>query len=113
MQKEILERHPGLGIRVYAVWFSMLGTDRRDRWPRDALTDPRVTHLWDEGKVAGREYAKLFDSPGQVAWDMFVLYPEGVGSLRNNDGIQAWGAPLYDRREELARGVASLAEGGG
>ena len=110
MQKEVLERHPWLGIRVYAVWLPTLATDSRGRWPRGALHDRRVTHYWDQGKAIGREYSSIFESPGQEAWDLYLLYPTGDWSIRSRDAMQAWGTPIMDERGKLSAAVAEIVE---
>ena len=76
MQKEILEKNPTADVRVYAVWFNMIWTDSRAWWPKDVLTDPRVTHFWDRRKIVGRWYGRHAGDPDRygVVWDAFFLY---------------------------------------
>ena len=99
-QKEILEKRPDADIRVYAVWFSMLESDSRPAWPRDALTDPRVTHLWDEKRVLGRWYAqdlKLKMWSGSLKtwtdalWDAYLLYDPGTRWTSGPKPLVGWG----------------------
>jgi hypothetical protein len=79
VQKEILEKHPSSGLRVYVVWFSMLPTDARSRWgwTGGVLTDTRAVHFWDENKIVGRWFAgqgSTGDSDGGIVWDTYYLY---------------------------------------
>jgi hypothetical protein len=91
----------------------MVPADRRDRWPRDLLADRRATHLWDEGKTVGREYAAIFESPGQVAWDMYLLFPAGGWSIRSRGAMQAWGVPILEEREKLTAAIGEIEAGAG
>ena len=80
VQTEILEKHPQAQIQVYAVWFNMLYSDSRETWPSDVLPDPRVTHFWDEERIAGKWFAKNISGLppratwGGIAWDIYFLY---------------------------------------
>jgi len=42
VQREILEKNPNAKLKVYAVWFNMLASDDRSRWPQGLFSDPRV-----------------------------------------------------------------------
>ena len=58
VQHEVLAKYPTANLRVYAIWFDMFPGDAKSKWPASLLTDPRVTHLWDEGKLVGRWYGE-------------------------------------------------------
>ena len=77
MRTNILERHHGADLRVYAVWLPMLATDARSEWRRSALPDDRVRHFWDEDRVVGRWLADEdvggLGSPG-IVWDAFFVF---------------------------------------
>jgi len=85
VQTKILARYPGANLRVYAIWFNMFPGDARSKWRPDVLTDPRVIHRWDEGKVVGRWYGERTSSlrpkltaesnwNGEILWDSYLLY---------------------------------------
>ena len=56
MQTELLAKYPKADLRVYAIWFNMFPGDARSKWPPSLLTDHRVIHRWDEGKIVGMWY---------------------------------------------------------
>ena len=75
-----MKKHPELDVEVYAVWFSMVATDERERWLPELLDDPRVRHFWDEEKVAGRWFAANDEAlgvefAGETLWDVFFVFP--------------------------------------
>ncbi len=108
MQTEILAKNPTLPLRAYAVWFNMLFTDRRSAWPEGVITDPRVTHLWDEGKLLGRWYSPRISDGKHVVWDTFLLYPPGADLDAPPESLLAIGATILEEREDLKRGIGSL-----
>ena len=78
MQREILEKNPNAKLKVYAVWFNMLASDDRSRWPQDLFSDPRVVEYWDDRQVLGTWYAghpDYEDYPGPVLWDAYLHRP--------------------------------------
>ena len=95
---------------MIAVWFDMLGSDDRSRWPAELLTDSRVTHFWDTDKRVGTWYGEnvTVQEPGHVEWDMFFLYDRGVEWTEGHSGIFASGRTIWARREQLSRDVATL-----
>ena len=110
MQKEILEKQPAADVRVYALWFSMLESDSRPRWPRDALRDPRVTHLWDEKRVLGRWYAqdlklkmwsRSLKTWSDALWDAYLLYGPKASWTSGPQPLIGWGTSIMESREEL------------
>lgn len=109
MQNDILAQHPNLPLRVYAVWFNMIFTDRKERWPRRLMPDPRVAHLWDEGKTLGRWYSQRVSDGEHILWDTFLLYPPRVDLSAPPDSLLALGSTIVEAREDLRRGIESLA----
>ena len=110
MQKEILEKQPDADVRVYAVWFSMLESDSRPSWPPDVLTDPRVTHLWDEERVLGRWYAqdlklkmwsRSLNTWADALWDAYLLYGPEARWTSGPQPLIGWGTSIMETREEL------------
>ncbi len=124
MQQQILDKHPALDVRVYAIWFRMYGTDRRSAWPDDILTDRRVTHKWDEGKVVGTWYAReLYDlmprvapkatglgGPLPVLWDAYLIYRPGATFAKHADGLERWGRTILNTRQTFAEEVEKIAK---
>jgi hypothetical protein len=54
VQRNILERHPSVRLRVYAIWTDKRFFDSRAQWDAASLVDKRVTHLWDGDDLSGR-----------------------------------------------------------
>lgn len=91
----------------------MLFSDSRSRWrlTGHVITDPRVTHFWDEQKLIGRWYAKQ-DAPEagdeQIVWDAYYLYgPEAEWTVKPEPLI-SHGATVVDEFEELRKQVLPL-----
>lgn len=76
----MLAKYPDRDVAVSVVWFNMVRTDARDRWPRDEIVDARARHYWDEAKVVGRALAGRDELAAwrPVAWDAWLLYPAGT-----------------------------------
>ena len=112
-QKQILEKHPGLDLAVYAVWYNMVASDARKRWPEGLLDDPRVTHLWDEERVVGRWFATkpaLGDCGlgGQIAGDAYYLFPKDARWGDAPAPLITSGCPIVRERERLEAAVEVL-----
>lgn len=120
MQENILTKHKGADLSVYAIWFNMYPSDKRERWPADILTDSRVVHYWDEPKNVGKWYgARLpemqtsvapdsVENEGPILWDVYLVYgPES----RWDDaptGLRRWGRTILKTRESLRQSVGDL-----
>ena len=109
---ELLQKHRDAPLKVYAVWFNMMWSDSRAKWPHDLLTDPRVVHFWDEGKVVGRWYETSVTRQGKagsdrVEWDAYFLYGPQASWQQELPELLSWGHPIVstnDRfREDLLR----------
>jgi hypothetical protein len=111
VQKEILEARPEADLRVYAIYFEMVGDDRGAKSrvkPTDLLDDPRATSFWDDRKVAGRWFdenvTKLGEregNPDRIEWDCFVLFaPQAQWGDRPPDHV-SWGRPLAQEAGRL------------
>jgi hypothetical protein len=73
------------------------------------LLDPRVTHLWDAGRVVGRPLVDRFgvDFDG-LDYDFFLLFgPEATWDAAPPRPV-ASGATVVDSSERLARTAAPL-----
>jgi hypothetical protein len=80
----ILRGHPGIGIRVFAVWEPMLPTDwgRPNTYVLARLLDPRVIQVWDKDHLLAGLMEK--GAPGRhpacctrngAWWDVIATYP--------------------------------------
>ena len=111
VQNEILEKNPSSDIKVYAVWFNMLFTDHRNRWPSKILTDSRVTHLWDQQKLTGTLYAQNTNYPGTVAWDIFYVYGREAEWIDVLPGpLVGSGYTIIGKRDILKESITPLLE---
>ena len=120
MQEELLDKHADADVRVYAIWFSMFGTEQRDDWPADILTDRRVTHWWDEGKAVGRWYMPRIDQmrdtlaagsggfAGNVLWDSYLVYGPESRWDESPTGLRRWGRTILRTQEGLREAFAEL-----
>jgi hypothetical protein len=110
VHEEILAAYPQAPLRVYAVWLDMVEGDARDTVDRGLLPDPRVIHLWDDGKRAGRFYAAFTrpSDPEWVEWDAFFVYPPGATWSGSATRPLAWGRTVIRKREELRAATVSL-----
>ena len=105
MQEEILDAMPEADLRVYAVFFEIVSTDRGARStvdPAELLDDPRVTTFWDDDLVAGRWFdenvtrvGKRENERDRVEWDAFVLYDAGVTFTERAPLFVSWGRPPH------------------
>ena len=76
----MLANDPDRDVAVTVVWFNMVRTYARDRWPRDEIVDRRSRHYWDSGKLVGTALAGRPELAAwrPVAWDVWLLYPAGT-----------------------------------
>ncbi len=111
VRKSILDENPRAPLRVYAVWFDMFDGDERATVDTSLLPDPRVTHFWDDGKEAGRWYARAVtrpDDPDWVEWDAFFVYPAGTTWQTAATRPSRWGRTVIGRREDLRAALTPL-----
>jgi hypothetical protein len=121
VQEEVLTKHKDADLKVYAIWFSMYPTDRRELWPADILTDSRVVNLWDEGKEVGTFYATRFDemkgtvvpeSQGwegtPILWDSYLVYGSDARWEDAPTGLRRWGRTILNTQDGLRQSVDDL-----
>lgn len=113
MQTELLDKYPNAKLRVYAVWFNMLTSDARAKWPETLLHDSRVIHRWDEPKALGTWYAARAASlrpsitpgskwgDGNVLWDSYLLYGADSHWDDTPTHLIHWGRTIVAGRETL------------
>jgi hypothetical protein len=112
VQKELLEKNPEADIRVLAVWFDMLSSDDRARWPKELLSDRRVIHFWDGEKNLGRFYLPRHNVPhyDEALWDTYILYPADAVWEKEPPAPVSWGNTIVRTREQLGRDFKKLLE---
>jgi hypothetical protein len=111
VQDNVLAKYPDRDVAVTVVWFNMVRTDERGRWPRDEIVDARARHLWDEGKLLGRALAGHPDLAAwrPVAWDVWLLYPAGTMWDAGTVPVpEARGRTIIRTRDALDRAIAAL-----
>ena len=121
VQTDVLEKNRAADLRVYAVWFDMMPNDSREKWKASLLSDPRVSHYWDEPKSIGSWYAARIDSirpkltpdskwgDGDVLWDAWLLYGrDATWAGVEPTGLIEWGRTIVMSRDSLKRAVAAL-----
>ena len=93
--------------------------DARVKWPATLLTDPRVTHYWDESRAVGTAYlSRLPAMLGQRAtatlppsadamWDALYLYTRDDRWDEPVPVPVRWGYPIVATREELLPEIES------
>lgn len=113
--QEVLEKHRGLKMQVYAVWFSMLASDTPVAFPdaKKTMPDPRVTHYWDSPRDVGKWFktAAPSDYRGPIQWDVFYLYPANAVWTDKPQPQLATGRTILQTRQLLADQIAVLAKG--
>jgi hypothetical protein len=105
VQNEILTKHPAADLDVYVVWFDMYPGDARWRWDGGGLTDPRVTHFWDEDKTVGTWFSPNLTHRKAPTWDFFALYPAGARDLASPGST---GGTIIGDRDELQSALGPI-----
>jgi hypothetical protein len=111
VREEILEKQPEARLKVYAIWFNMIWTDSRSRWPAEILADPRVQHFWDEGRVVGRWYEENVTHRGdEVEWDAFFVYGPETAWDAKPPQVVTWDRTIVGAKERLREALRQLLE---
>lgn len=109
MAQNILERYPDARLQVYVVWVQRWATDARSEIDGAGMVDPRVTHLWDTGKVIGRPFLDRFGvNFGGLDYDFFLLFDRGATWGPSPPRPVSSGATVIGDSDRLAEGAASL-----
>ena len=68
------------GLKAYAVWEPILGTDNLGgaRKATSILPEARVRHYWIAGQEVGKMFKPAVGLKNEVAWDVYLVYPAGV-----------------------------------
>jgi hypothetical protein len=77
VSRSVLSDFPKAKVRVAFVWIDMVAGDSRATADSLAasIRDPRAEHMHDVNKAAGTVIAESLGASGQVAWDIYLLYP--------------------------------------
>jgi hypothetical protein len=86
----------------------MLPGDDRSEWEFSLLSDSRVTHLWDEEKLAGRFFAQSEDFYLPIAWDIYYLYGPDARWDDKPSPLVSWGYTIMGKRNQLREDVSSF-----
>ena len=120
MQEELLEKHPDAKVKVYALWFSMYPTDRREDWPAEVLDDARVEHFWDEEKTVGTFYMDHLETmdaaradgtsgiTGAVLWDAYLVYGPDARWEGTPPDVRRWGRTILRTQDGLTDAFGSV-----
>jgi hypothetical protein len=110
VQDDVLAKYPDRHVAVFVVWFNMVRTDERGRWPRDEIVDARAVHFWDARKVVGTALAAREELKDwrPVAWDVWTLYPAGVKWETVAPAPASHGRTIIRTRSELAAAIAAV-----
>jgi hypothetical protein len=110
VQRELLEKHPDLDLKVYAIWFNMVATDDRSLWDSELLNDPRVVYLWDQDKIVGRWFGSHphYGNGKAAWWDTYLLYgPDSTWEQEPTELIST-GHTILMTGEDLLRDALSF-----
>ena len=83
----------------------MLFGDSRDRWDGDGMTDPRVSHFWDEQKVVGNWFSANVRHNRGTTWDFYALYAPGDTSLATPVSS---GGTIITHRNQLRAAISPM-----
>jgi hypothetical protein len=110
VQDDVLGKLPDRHVAVFVVWFNMVRTDERTRWPHDEIVDRRAIHFWDGRKTVGAALAARDELTAwrPVAWDVWALYPAGAKWDAVVPAPASSGRTIIRTRKELASAVAAL-----
>ena len=100
----VMKKYPEADFQVYAVWFNMLSSDRKDRVKLSLIPDNRVKHYWDEDKQLGKWISKnLGDCKhlGAIDWDSYYLFDENATWGDTLEDIKACGTPIVKNTKPL------------
>src|SRR5689334_4744963 len=75
----VLQKNPGMDLKVYTIWYSMIKSDTPEAFPgaQKVIPDKRVRHYWDSKKETGKWFKEVVPQlphTGPIQWDAFYLY---------------------------------------
>ena len=94
--------------------------DARSKWRASLLSDPRVSHYWDEPQALGSLYMAQLPAIlnrrapatlppyADVMWDAFFLYAPGDSWQEPLPMPRVWGYPIMVTHNQLLRELDSV-----
>ena len=107
----VMEKYPEANLQVYAVWFNMLPSDRKDRTKLSLISDDRVKHYWDENRQLGKWISKNLEDCkhlGPIDWDSYYLFDDKATWGETLEQVKACGTPIVKNTkplEDAAKGM--------
>lgn len=111
MQSDILEKYASADLHVYVVWMPMLPTDARSKWDPEYLSDRRVSHFWDEERIAGLWFARAGVGGlgyAGVVWDAYLLFAPQASWDDEPGPLVSAGAPVVAKGGQLEAELGRL-----
>jgi hypothetical protein len=108
VRRNILEKYPSSGVRVYVVWFNMLPSDSRDLVDRKVLNDHRVANYYDANRVVGSWFAQHTDGGSGIVWDAYYLYGADASWNAEPGPLVSTGGSVIGSSADLAQAFSKL-----
>ena len=92
----------------------MLGGDSRSAWRSGALPDRRVTHLWDEQRLAAQWFSRHVEQTEGLVWDTYMLYSPDANWANMEtapEPLISSGATVVNKRAALESSLLPLLDG--
>ena len=102
-----MKANPTLDLKVFAVWQQVLSGDYTAAPPKE-LSDPRVTHVFDEVAIGlwfGARDSTLHGGSG-LAWDVFLLFDADATFATLAEHLVAHGRTVIDNSDRLKDALA-------
>ncbi len=116
IEQEWLARTQRSDVAVYVVWVPELGArERHVAGATRLMSDPRVTHYWDQEEAVGKSYAKQILGIDDFAlWDFYMLFDRAASWRDAHEPVpRVWMHQLYgldpDKRLDADRFRAEAA----
>jgi hypothetical protein len=115
VQTELLQKKPQADLVVHAIWFEALPVvDKRESWPADLLSDPRVVHHWDSDRLVPRFFGDdpAFRGKGLIGWrgvmwDTYLLFGRDAQWTERPAPVAGAGYTIIAARQQLTAEVES------
>ncbi len=95
-------------MRVYVVWFDMLGGDSRQLVDTRVLNDPRVTNFYDPNKTVGSWFSEHMDGEKGIVWDAYFLYGSDASWAAEPGPLLSSGRTVIGSSADLAAAFRKL-----
>lgn len=110
----ILTKNPDIDVAIYTIWFRGYRGGSREAWPKELLTDKRVTHYWDDQDIIGTWFAKQGKNIGLEArdgiflWDAFLLFTRDSIWEEYPDELNAGSSPVMSSIKLLQESLLGM-----